>query len=390
VTLRVLDVTSFFSATCGGIKTYYREKASRLPARGVDCHFAVPGARRESRAFHGGQLHAIPGPRMPGNPDYRAFGHLAALWQLVDELAPDIVELGSHYLLPDLLRIGVARRSARHQPRWVGFYHADYPTTYVEPALALAPRAVRARATSAAWSWVRRQHRRYDLTLAGSRHTARALADHGVPRVRWVGLGVDTEVFRPHARMAGRAPVVVYAGRLAAEKGVHTLFAAFPAIHRETGAKLRVAGAGPLTPRLRELAARWPAVTELGYLANPAALAAVVADADLVVAPGAHESFSFAAAEALACGVPVVAADRAGNRELIEASQAGAVFRHGDQRALAEACVRLLSATPVERRELGEAGRSYVHSELSWPQVLARLSAAYEEVRTCSSRPSTM
>ena len=41
--MRVVDVTSFFSDTCGGIKTYYREKARWLPRLGFECHFVVPG-----------------------------------------------------------------------------------------------------------------------------------------------------------------------------------------------------------------------------------------------------------------------------------------------------------------------------------------------------------
>src|SRR5499427_2498819 len=101
--MRVLDISSFFSETCGGIKTYYREKARHLPALGVDCHFAVPGARAAEEAFGGGTLHRIPGPRVPGNAHYRLFGDVDALVGLIRDLRPDVIEVGSHYLLPALV-----------------------------------------------------------------------------------------------------------------------------------------------------------------------------------------------------------------------------------------------------------------------------------------------
>ncbi|MCA9674565.1 MAG: glycosyltransferase, partial [Myxococcales bacterium] len=120
-----LDVGSFFAAGAGGIRTYYAAKARWLPARGVECHFAVPGARAGTVRFGDGWLHRVPGP--PLGAHYRAFGDVPALWRLIRELSPDVVELGSHYVLPQL--IAPALRGQRAAV--TGFYHADFPTTYV-------------------------------------------------------------------------------------------------------------------------------------------------------------------------------------------------------------------------------------------------------------------
>ena len=111
--MRVVDVTSFFSDSCGGIKTYYQAKARFLPALGVDCHFVVPGPRRTEESFGAAVLHRLPGPRLPGNRHYRLFGRLRAVIDLVARLAPDVVEVGSHYLLPGAIE---RLRWQRHHP----------------------------------------------------------------------------------------------------------------------------------------------------------------------------------------------------------------------------------------------------------------------------------
>ena len=111
--MRLVDITSFFSDSCGGIKTYYRNKARLLPARGVECHFVVPGKSRSEEAFESGMLHRIPGPRFPGNAHYRMFGDLGELARLLRGLRPDIIEVGSDYVLPALVHRAVSAPGAK-------------------------------------------------------------------------------------------------------------------------------------------------------------------------------------------------------------------------------------------------------------------------------------
>ncbi len=377
--MRVVDVSSFFTpGGGGGIATYYREKARWLPRAGVDCHFVVPGRRRATRRFGGGVLHEVPGLPIPGGAPYRVFADLGHLTRLVAELEPDVVELASHYVLPDL----VARAwSGRARPALVGFYHSDYPDTYIAPALGRAPCTLREAALGAAWAWVRRQHARYDATLTGSRQVAAKLAERGVARVAWVGLGIDPDRFRPAGgeREPG-PPRLLYVGRLAREKGYPTLLAAMPEIHRRTGAVLDVIGIGRLSGG-RGAPPDLPAgaVRELGR-ATEVEVAHHMARVDALVAPGPFESFSLAAAEAMACGLPVVGADRGGNAELVGASGAGVLFAHDDPAALCEAVCGLLSLSPEDLRGLGRRGRDHATAALTWAQVFGRIHYCYREL----------
>lgn len=374
--MRVVDVTSFFAETCGGIRTYYQEKARHLPPLGIECHFVVPGDVAGAAPLAAATLHRLPGTPMVGSRFYRRFRGIAPLRQLLARLRPDVIELGSHYVLPQVVQAALAGTGRR--PALVGFYHADFPRTYVAPAVGHVPGLGRA-AMGAAWALVSRQHRRYRATLAASRHVAVALAEHGVPDVRWVGLGVDTAVFRPRPRPARPRPRVVYAGRLARDKGFDLVLAAAPAIRAATGAELVVAGDGPLAPALRAACARG-AVTTVGLVRERDELAALFAGADLVIAPGAHETFSLSAAEAMATGTLVVGADRGGNGELIRGAGTAATFRAGSADHLAAVAIAALRLPAAVRHELGERGRAHVTSIYGWGQVARRIADVYDDV----------
>jgi alpha-1,6-mannosyltransferase len=367
----IADVSSFFAAHAGGIRTYYHAKARWLPAAGHECHFIVPGARHAVKRFGGGWLHEIPGPPIGGG--YRAFGDVAALRRLIRELAPDIVEVASHYVLPQLIA------GASRTPTFIGFYHSDIPTTYVAPALTKLPRVQRL-AVAAAWRWVRAQHARYAVTLAGSRQMVERLAHHGVPRVQWVGLGVELDDIVPTRRE--RTLRLGYAGRFARDKEIALVLAAAPAIERATGARIALAGDGPARAAVLRAAAAGH-VDHAGALPRatvPTFLRAI----DALIVPGRYESFSLIAAEAMAVGTPVIAADLGGAAELVRRSGGGSTFAAGDVDALV-AAVRAFYALPQRmHHELGVAGRRHVVAEHAWPRVLERITRCYEEARCWS------
>ena len=386
--IRVVDVTSFFSTGAGGIKRYYREKAVHLPPLGFECHFVVPGATASAEAFGAGTLHRLPGPVLPGNDAYRLFDWRSGVGRALRELDPDVVELGSHYVLPWMVRR--ALRARTRPPAIVGFFHS-HPAQVIENIVVQLPgRAGAAPLERAVWSIYRHHHARYDATFVASRYMERLVSAHGVPNVRWVGLGVDVDVFRPDAaapRDGDAAPVIAYAGRFTPDKELPALVRAFERVHARTGARLRLVGDGPLAGWLRERAAANPGLTVDGYVDGPAAVAAILASADLVAVPSSTETFSLTTAEALACGTPVVAADEGAAGELIEDSGGGALFRARDASALADRIEALLARPAAERRALGARGRAHVAARLTWAAVNARIATIYDELAGLQRQP---
>ncbi|NML52598.1 glycosyltransferase family 4 protein [Streptomyces sp. R302] len=151
---------------------------------------------------------------------------------------------------------------------------------------------------------------------------------------------------------------LLFLGRLTEAKGVRLLMAAWEelAAGGGVGVPLVIAGAGPLD---REVAAWAEGREDVRYvgLYDPARVREAVAGAVAVVAPSeARETFGLVAAEAMAAGVPVVAAGHGGFSELVEDGVTGLLHRPGDAASLAST-VRRIAADPGRNEEMGRAAR---------------------------------
>lgn len=139
---------------------------------------------------------------------------------------------------------------------------------------------------------------------------------------------------RPHA---ARTPTVVYAGRLDDAKGARLLMAGWDQYRRtsgEPGLKLVIAGGGPLGDEVTEWASARPSVDMNGPVSKDRC-AGLIAQARAVLLPSAwEETFGLVAIEAMAAGVPPVAADHGSFAELITPGVDGALFSPGNPDAL--------------------------------------------------------
>ena len=223
-------------------------------------------------------------------------------------------------------------------------------------------------------------------TLAPSDFVARELERQGVDRVVRVSLGVDLARFHPGRRAAAaetrrrhglpEGPLAVYVGRLAAEKEVDLLLAAWREVERRTGARLVLVGDGPARRRLHRSAGserlHW-----LPFEQDRDRLADLLAAVDLAVAPCSIETFGLSALEALASGTPLLSADRGGVAETVTRSGAGALFPSGDAGALADQAERLFRG---DLAALGAAGRRHAEAHHGWDAVLNRIFHVYREI----------
>jgi glycosyltransferase involved in cell wall biosynthesis len=156
-------------------------------------------------------------------------------------------------------------------------------------------------------------------------------------------------------------PEVLYAGRLAREKGVLEL------VEAARGLPLVVAGDGPLRPRVPQ-ARGWVPYEELERL---------YARAAVVACPSLREGFGVACAEAMAHGRPVVASAVGGLKELVVDGETGLLVPPADIGALRAALERLLADAALRRR-LGAAARERARALLAWDGVLEATLRAYD------------
>ncbi len=214
--------------------------------------------------------------------------------------------------------------------------------------------------------------------LVNSRATLRTTLDSAPwlrpERVHLLHKGIDGERFRLQPEPADRL-VVGFAGSLDERKGVPLLMAAWTRVLDATGGPpplLRIAGEGPLLPAL----ARWraqlrePAGVELaGWVRD---MPAFHGSLSLLVVPSRYEGFGLAAAEAGACGRPVVATRVSSLPEVVHDGETGLLVAPDDPAALTAAILRLLG-DPDLRHRLGTAAAARIRTDFGRAAMLTRL-----------------
>lgn len=209
-------------------------------------------------------------------------------------------------------------------------------------------------------------HGRAAVNLVTSGPMMDKAAEYGISNVRLWPKAVDTERFTPAARTPEmrslltdghpEAPLVLFVGRISAEKSVERCIPIVETIRRRVPAtRLAFVGEGPLYSELRAAAPPWCTFT--GYLSG-AELAAAYASGDVLLFPSTTETLGFAALESFASGVPVVAANAGGLPFVVEDGRTGVLVSPDvPDAAWADPIARLI--TEAEARErMSQAGRA--------------------------------
>ena len=221
------------------------------------------------------------------------------------------------------------------------------------------------------------------LVVANSRAVAARLAAERVPphKIALVRNGLPVRPAVAHPERPGSRQVITVAN-LRREKGYDVLIDAAPEILRRCpGATFRAVGAGPeLVPLTHRTIERHveAAFTFGGHCEN---VSAHLAEADVFVLPSRSDAMPNALLEAMAAGLPIVAAAVGGIPELIEDGVTGLLVPPDDPASLADAVCRLL-ADPALAARVAEAARQSVSSWDSFDDM----TAAFEAIYTCQLR----
>ncbi len=366
--MRVAIVAESFLPNVNGVTNSVLRVIEHLRRTGHEVLVIAPDSPRRQppadRVHDGVRVHRVPSRMFPkvtslplGVPRPRMVGVLRGF-------APDVVHLAS----PALLGYGGVL-AARH---------LDVPTVAVfqTDVAGFAESYGAGAMSSVAWAWTRHVHGKADRTLAPSTSTIEALVAHGVPRVHHWGRGVDVTGYVPSARDEQlrahwsplNKPIVGFVGRLAPEKHVERL----AVLARRDDLQLVIVGDGINRAKLEAL---MPSAVFTGAVYGPA-LAAAYASMDVFVHTGEHETFCQTVQEAKASGVPVVAPNEGGPRDLIVPMQTGLLLDVAEFEAKLPGAVDHLLA---ERARYSPAARRSV-LDRTWPAVCDQLLGHYETV----------
>ncbi len=213
----------------------------------------------------------------------------------------------------------------------------------------------------------------------------------GLPsgRAEVLRTGIDTRRFLPDPAARARvrltlgipesALVYVAVAVLRPAKRVNLLLDALTRVRSRAGAsraRLLVVGAGPERDALEAQAARLGLAETVCFLGLRADVPELLAAADIYVHPSQAEALPTGVLEAMAVGLPVVAADVGGVSEIVLDGETGWLVPPGDVEALAEAMLSLLDTT--RRAALGESGRRWVQQHAGEDAWLDRFEALYQ------------
>jgi glycosyltransferase involved in cell wall biosynthesis len=303
---------------------------------------------------------------------------------MIERFRPDLVHCETEFTVGHLGQ----RAAAEFGVPLVSSYHTDfgrYAAAYGAPWLR---RGVTA--------YLTRFHRRSLRVYTPSSVARRDLTNLGLPDVEVWGRGVDTGVFHPGRRSQtlrerlgmGSRFTFLYVGRLAPEKRVDFVIEAFRLASAGVPRgvmHLIVAGTGPCEAALRASAP--PDVSFVGFLDRHTRLPDLYANCDAFAFASVTETLGLVVLEAMASGLPVLAAPAGGVRDHLRDGVNGLGFDADDPAAMGRAMVLLASEFELTRR-LAHAARSTAE-DLSWDRELDRLDASYREVCERGAAPAS-
>lgn len=318
VSMRVAVVTESWWPSTDGVVTWVSATVRELKRRGHTVLIIAP--RGGGSSFEGMAVKDVPnfsiffvyGGKPWGLPLPRVGAFLKAF-------QPDVV----HVVNPGFLGMAGVYAARRLHIPLVESYHTDIAQYAAIYHFGLAKPVI--------WQLLRIMHNRAAVNLAVSESVKAELEAHHFQRVQVWKRGVDLTLFHParqspqmRSLLTNGHPekiLALYVGRIAREKGLYRLrgiFALNPSIH------LALVGEGPALAEVRQIFEDTP-TTFVGKLLGTD-LAAAYASADLFVFPSTTETLGLVLLEAMASGLPVVAAASGPTHELIDPSGAGLLF----------------------------------------------------------------
>ncbi|MGH3089205.1 MAG: glycosyltransferase family 4 protein [Rubrobacteraceae bacterium] len=368
--MRIALFTETFLPATDGVVTRLRYTIKELRRMGDELLIIAPKYGEGPGFYEGAPIYRVSSVPFPPYPQIKLALALPGVGHALMGFKPDLV----HAVNPLILGWGASRYARRLEVPLVASYHtnvAQYARFY---KLGFLRRAAR-------WH-TRRLHNRAEVNLCTSMSTGEYLRSEGIKRVHLWPQGVDIERFVPNKaskwwrdRLSGGHPnenLLVYVGRLAPEKGLSRLKTIF---ERLPGTRLAIVGDGPARRDLENEFAGTPTVFP-GLLLGEE-LAAAYASADAFVFPSTTETLGMAMNEALASGLPVIAARGGASHEVVSDGGDGLLYDPQDESSLVSAVKRVFEEDGFLERLSANARKSAERRD--WASSTRTLKSYYEE-----------
>ena len=367
--LRIAFFTETFLPKIDGVVTRLCQTIRHLVLFGHQVLVVAPDGNVAE--YEGARVHGVPGPPFPLYPDMKMAFPRPSIGKVLAEFQPDVI----HAVQPMLLGTAAFYYSSQRRVPLVISYHAQVDRYLHYYGIG--------KLKSLFWKAHKSAYNGADLVLCTSQVMVDLLRQQGIQRVDLWQRGVDTEMFRPdrtspdmRARLTlghHQDKLIVYVGRLSAEKGIEaarSVLEAIPSLH------LALIGDGPHREKLQQHFAGTRTYFA-GYLMG-AELASAYASADVFFMPSRTETLGLVVLEAMASGTPVVAAAEGGLLDLVRDGVTGHLCPYGDQTASIAAIQKLL-LDPVHHERMSHAARLDA-KQWNWAAATRQLEGYYRTI----------
>ncbi|MBA2346325.1 MAG: glycosyltransferase family 1 protein [Rubrobacter sp.] len=370
--MRIALFTETFLPSTDGVVTRLRHTLEELNRMGDEVMVFAPRSGEGPGSYAGARIHRVHSVPFPPYPQIKLAPPHPGVARALQRFRPDVV----HVVNPIILGIGGVYMARRRKLPLVVSYHtnvATYASFYsLDFMIGFAKAATRL------------VHNQAHITLCTSESTMNYLQKEGIKRVRLWPQGVDAHRFRPdlgskrwRRKLTDEHPnerLVLYVGRVASEKGIERLREILDEI---PDTRLAIVGDGPARRDLEKVFAGTRTVFT-GTLRGRM-LSRAYASADVFLFPSTTDTLGMAMIEALASGLPVVAARGGATHEVVADGESGVIYDPGREGALVEAVRRVLDDEEL-REKLGSGARAAAE-ERSWERATGTLRGYYEQAR---------
>jgi len=341
-----------FPPDVNGAATFSARLSAGLKARGHDIRVASPAFSRKNGYF----LETLEGATFPVWRLYswrwyphdwlrfvlpwRAEAHSA---RILDEFRPDVVHTQSHIVLGRAL----VRQAKLRGIRVVATNHF-MPENLMEHTL--LPQFLRRPAARIAWNDAAKTYRLVSSVTSPSRKAADFLeAETDIKGVHAVSCGIDAALYTPSFAKRTRNRII-FVGRVTAEKHIDVLIKAVARLDPALDVQLEIVGGGDLMKELQALSKSLgiaDRTTFAGYVTDDE-LRDLLTNATVFAMPSVAELQSIATMEAMASGLPIVAADAMALPHLVHNGENGFLFAPGDIDDLAAKLTQVLTMSDAK------------------------------------------
>ena len=386
----IVDFNNFWSPSGGGVRRYHLEKMNYYKRQSADLLvFVMPDSRTWTEKISDSLvIEHVKAFRFPGKWEYRFIWKKSQIKPVLEKYLPQIIEVGSPYILPS--RIRAIAKKVCPAAKLLGFWHADFPVTYVErPLKEKFGKILADLGKKIAFAYARSEFKDFAGLEVSNEETRVRIIQNGLKAFELIPLGCNVSLFHPNKRDIPlreelkqgnpERKILFFPHRFCTEKGLDLLLKAYPVLEEKwkTAPAIVFAGTGPMLPEVLSFVKEHKATRYIGFISSEETMAKYHASADFGLALSYHETFGLSILESMASGIPQVAANAGAAMEHVKNSEAGILLEERTPEALAHKIAELFDI--LKNSDLKTKARTYAE-KYSWQACFSKQNHLYHQL----------